>query len=372
MSKKIVMIGNNSGGMYDFRHELIAELLRNEYDVTALTPFDSNVDDLKKLGIQLIETPINRRGINPIEDLKLFRLYKGLLKEQQPDLVITYTIKPNVYGGFACRLLKIPYVANITGLGTAFQREDMLKKLVTLMYKVGLKKAKTVFFENIENRQIFIDNHIIKKEQACLLNGAGVNLEHYQVAEYPADTDSTRFLFIGRVMQEKGIDELFEAMRKLRQDGVNCSLDILGGYEEDYQATIEQYEAEGWLHYHGYQEDVRPFIANCHCFVLPSWHEGMANTNLECAASGRPVITSDIHGCLEAVEDGVTGFLCERQNTDSLYEVMKKFTELSFEQRQDMGLAGHKRMEDAFDKKKVVERTLIKLFEENDITQKYL
>lgn len=361
MSKKVVVIGNNSGGMYDFRHELIAKLLENDCDITVLTPFDTQLDKLEALKIQLIETSINRRGINPIEDLKLFRLYKSILKKQQPDLVITYTIKPNVYGGFACRLLKIPYVANITGLGTAFQKEGLLKSLVTVMYKVGLKKAKTVFFENIENQQIFIDNNIIEKEQACLLNGAGVNLEHYQVTEYPVDTDTTRFLFIGRVMREKGVDELFEAMRRLRQDCVNCSLDILGSYEEDYEAIIKQYEIEGWLHYHGYQEDVRPFIANCHCFVLPSWHEGMANTNLECAASGRPVITSNIHGCLEAVEDGVSGYLCEKQNVDSLYDAMKKFTELSFEQRQVMGLAGRKRMEDVFDKKAVVEATMKKL-----------
>lgn len=361
MSKKVVVIGNNSGGMYDFRHELIAKLLENDCDITVLTPFDTQLDKLEALKVQLIETSINRRGINPIEDLKLFRLYKSILKKQQPDLVITYTIKPNVYGGFACRLLKIPYVANITGLGTAFQKEGLLKSLVTVMYKVGLKKAKTVFFENIENQRVFIDNKIIKKEQACLLNGAGVNLEHYQVTDYPADTDTTRFLFIGRVMREKGVDELFEAMRRLRQDGVCCSLDILGNYEEDYEAIIKQYEIEGWLHYHGYQEDVRPFIANCHCFVLPSWHEGMANTNLECAASGRPVITSNIHGCLEAVEDGVSGYLCERQNAYVLYDAMKRFTDLSFEQRQAMGLAGRKRMEDVFDKKKVVEATMKKL-----------
>lgn len=361
MRKKVVMIGNNSGGMYDFRHELIAKLLENDCDITVLTPFDTQLDELEALKVQLIETPINRRGINPIEDLKLFRLYRKILKKQQPDLVITYTIKPNVYGGFACRLMKIPYATNITGLGTAFQKEGLLKSLVTVMYKVGLKKAKTVFFENIENQQIFIDNNIIKKGQACLLNGAGVNLEHYQVTEYPTETDTTRFLFIGRVMREKGIDELFEAMRRLRQDGVNCSLDILGSYEEDYEAIIKQYEIEGWLHYHGYQEDVRPFIANCHCFVLPSWHEGMANTNLECAASGRPVITSNIHGCLEAVEDGVSGYLCERQNAYVLYDSMKRFTDLSFEQRQAMGLAGRKRMEDVFDKKKVVEATMKKL-----------
>lgn len=358
MNKKVVIIGNNSGGMYDFRHELIEELIRRGCSITVLTPFDTKVDELRDIGVELIDTPLNRRGINPITDIKLFQNYRRLLKKEKPDLVITYTIKPNVYGGLACRMAKIPYATNITGLGTAFQKESLLKKLVTAMYKVGLKKAKVVFFENEENQQIFLDEKIVRKGQTCLLHGAGVNLEHFQLTEYPSDDGIIRFLFIGRVMKEKGIDELFAAMRQLISKGVSCSLDVLGGYEEDYREIIHQYENEGWLHYRGYQKDVRPFIANSHCFVLPSWHEGMANTNLECAASGRPVITSRIHGCMEAVEDGVSGYLCEKQNAEDLYQVMKKFVMLPCDVRKAMGLAGRKHMEEVFDKKKVVEDTI--------------
>ena len=361
MPEKIVVLANNSGGLYDFRGMLMSELIGRGDTVIALTPLDDRVDELKVLGTELIETPINRRGINPEEDFKLLRNYKKLLRELKPDLVITYTIKPNVYGGFVCRMLKIPYAANITGLGTAFQGKGMLRKLVTLMYKVGLKKAKTVFFENSENRQIFIDEKIVKEEKTCLLNGAGVNLEHFGVAEYPEENGTTRFLFIGRVMKEKGIDELFKAMQLLREDGINCVLDVVGGYEEDYSEQIKQYENDGWLNYHGYQKDVHPFIDAAHCFVLPSWHEGMANTNLECAAMARPVITSNIHGCLEAVEDGVTGFLCEKQNPDSLYKVMKRFCGLAVDERKQMGLSARRRMEEIFDKKKVVEDTIANL-----------
>jgi galacturonosyltransferase len=246
-------------------------------------------------------------------------------------------------------------------LGTAFQNKGLLRSFVILLYKVGLKKAKVVFFENEENRQVFINERIVSDEKTCLLMGAGVNLEHYHVSDYPKGNE-IKFLFMGRVMKEKGMDELLDAVKRLRADGVKCSLDILGSYEENYQEKIEQYEAEGWLHYHGYQQDVRPFIARSHCFVLPSWHEGMANTNLECAASGRPVITSNIHGCMEAVEDGVSGYLCESRNADDLYRMMKKFTELSFTERKAMGLAGRKRMEEMFDKRKVVEETVKQLF----------
>ena len=362
MEKRVAVIGNNSGGLYDFRHELIAELVKRNCIVTALTPFDTKVNDLTALGIQVIETPMNRRGIDPIEDLKLLHLYRKLLGTLRPDLAIGYTIKPNIYAAFICRLLKIPYAANVTGLGSAFQNEGLLKKLVTAMYKVSLKKAKVVFFENCEDMQVFINSRIVKAEKARLLNGAGVNLEHFYTADYPGDK-KTRFLFIGRIMKEKGVDELFDAMKRLTAEGVDCSLDILGGFDEDYSGKIREYESEGWLKYWGYQEDVRPFIAASHCFVLPSWHEGMANTNLECAASGRPVITSRIHGCMEAVEDGVTGFLCERKNAGSLYRVMKKFTELPSDERKAMGLAGRKRMEAIFDKKRVVHETMTRLME---------
>lgn len=354
---RVMILANFDLGLYQFRKELIQELLKDNEVIISL-PYGELVEPLKNMGCKFIDTPVDRRGINPITDIKLFQNYRRLLKKEKPGIVITYTIKPNVYGGLACRMAKIPYAVNITGLGTAFQGNGMLRKIVTQMYKVGCKKAKVIFFENVENRQIFIDEKIVREEKACLLNGAGVNLSHFQVLEYPEDDSVTRFLFIGRVMKEKGIDELFNAMQKLVADGYNCSLDVLGGYEEDYREIIEKYESEGWLHYRGYQKDVRPYIEKCHCFVLPSWHEGMANTNLECAASGRPVITSNIHGCLEAVIDGRTGYLFEKNNTNELCKVMGNFIELSYEERKAMGLAGRTHMEKFFDKKKIVEETI--------------
>ena len=357
MEQKILVIANNSGGLYDFRHELLQSLIE-ENRVVALTPFDDKVQNLKEIGVRLIEVEMERRGVNPIKDLFLIRTYFRLIKKEKPDLVITYTIKPNIYGRAVCQIKKIPYAVNITGLGTAFQGQGFLRKMVTAMYKFALKKAKVVFFENEENMQLFIDEKIIRNDTAKLLNGAGVNLDRYSVLPYPEGSEEVRFLFMGRIMAEKGVDELLEAMRMLKNDGVKCLLDMLGGFDENYREKIKMAEEEGWLRYHGYQSDVRPFIECCHCFVLPSWHEGMANTNLECAASGRPIITSSIFGCKEAVIDGISGLLCEPKNAKSLYQVMKRMAELSAEERKAMGLAGRKHMEDVFDKKKVVEETI--------------
>lgn len=356
---KILILANFDVGLYQFRRELIEKLLE-EHQVLLSLPDGDLVRPLEAMGCRFFDTPMDRRGINPATDMQLFMRYRKLLRWEKPDLVITYTIKPNVYGGMVCRLLRIPYAANITGLGTAFQSQGMLRKLVTFLYRTALKKAKVVFFENSGNRQVFLDENIVAEEKTCLLSGAGVNLEHYAYVPYP-EAGTTRFLFVGRVMKEKGIEELFAAMERLRSEGADCCLDVLGGYEENYAETIRRCEEQGWLHYHGYVTDVRPYIERAHCFVLPSYHEGMANTNLECAAMGRPVITSNIPGCKEAVHEGVSGLLCEPKDSDSLYEAMKRFLNLPPETRAQMGRAGRAHMEAVFDKKKVVMETVKEL-----------
>lgn len=354
---KILILANFDVGLFQFRRELITELLK-EHEVVLALPDGDLVRPLEALGCRFCHTTVDRRGINPVTDLKLMMRYWKLMRREKPDLVITYTIKPNIYGGIVCRLLRIPYAVNITGLGTAFQKQGALRKLVTMLYRIALKKAKVVFFENAGNRQTLIEEGIVKESRTCLLNGAGVNIDHYAYKPYPRENTPTRFLFIGRVMREKGVDELFSAMSRLHREGFSCALDVLGGYEEDYAERIKIHTDEGWLNYHGYQKDVRLFIEQAHCFVLPSWHEGMANTNLECAAMGRPLITSSIHGCKEAVVENVSGLLCEPKNADSLYEAMARFLGMRREERETMGRAGRAHMEAAFDKRKVVAQTI--------------
>lgn len=358
--RRILILANFDVGLYKFRKELIQELLNRENEVYISLPNGELVKNLEKMGCRFVDTYVDRRGINPKTDLKLLLFYKKLVKKIKPDMVLTYTIKPNIYGGVICRFLKVPYAVNITGLGTAFQKDGAVKKLVVHLYRIALKKAKVVFFENVGNKQELLKYKIVKEEQTCVLNGAGVNLEEYPYCEYPSD-DEIRFLFIGRVMKEKGVDELLEAAKRIKSEYKNVYFDIVGPMEDDYKEQIDSLVEHGIIEYHGYQQDVKTFIERCHCFVLPSYHEGMANTLLEAAAMGRPLITSRIHGCMEAVEDGVTGFCCEKQSTDSLYTMMKKNIELPYELNRTMGMAGRKRMEEIFDKRKVVEKTIEKL-----------
>lgn len=355
---KILILANNDVGLYKFRKELIQELIRRGNKVIVSLPDGELIPDIRKLGVKVILTDVDRRGINPLTDLKLLIRYFRMEVTLKPDLVITYTIKPNVYGGLVSRILHIPYAENITGLGTTFQTENFVRKLVCFLYKISSRHAKVVFFENEENKQTFLDNHLIREEQACRLNGAGVNLEEYPYTEYPDENEPIRFLFIGRVMKEKGVDELFEAAKRIKKEYPDVLFDIVGPMEDEYDSVLKKLEEDGIITYYGYQKDVRPFIARCHCFVLPSWHEGMANTNLESASSGRPVITSNIPGCMEAVADNMSGFLCKTENSNDLYEVIKKFIELPYDERKTMGLAGRKRMEKFFDKKKIVAKTM--------------
>lgn len=365
---KILIICNCASGLNTFRGMLIQKLINQGHIVNAIVPKTvdeieiQNEDDLKSYGCNLFYVLMERRGINPLKDLKLLNDFSQIIKSEKPDLVITYTIKPNVYAGLICRMKNIPYCVNITGLGTAFQSDGLLKKLVIILYKFGIKKAKTVFFENVENRDTIVNYNIVDKKKTCVLNGAGVDLEKFKFESYPQQKNEIHFLFIGRVMKEKGIDELFKAAKKIKSQFKNIHFDIVGRFEDDYKQTILDLSKEGIVEYHGYHNDVRPFIENSHCFVLPSWHEGMANTNLECGAMGRPIITSNIHGCLEAVVDGETGYLVEPRDADDLYEKLKRFIELPYEKKVEMGKASHNHIAEVFDKKKVVENTIERLY----------
>lgn len=356
--KKILVLANNDVGLYKFRKELIQELLKDN-DVYISLPNGKLVEPLIQMGCKFIDTPVDRRGINPITDFKLLNRYRKIIKDVKPDLVIIYTIKPNIYGSLIARMKHIDYAVNITGLGTMFQSDNLLKKMIIFMYKTALKKVKTVFFENVENKDIFIKNKITEEGRVCVLNGAGVNLEEYPFTEYPEEEKEIRFLFIGRIMKEKGIDEFLYAAKKIKEENKDIQFDIVGPMEDDYENIIKEYIDNDIINYYGYQEDVKPYIEGCHCFVLPSYHEGMANTLLEAGAMGRPLITSNIHGCKEAICNN--GFLSEVNNTISLYTNIKNFIKLSHNEKIIMGKNSREHIKKFFNKNKIVKETMKEL-----------
>lgn len=357
---KILILTNHSYMLWQFRRELVERLLK-DHQVALSMPYTGHEEDFAQMGCKCIRSQMERRGTNPFKELELFGSYYSLLKKEKPELVITYSIKPNLYGGFLCRCMHIPYCANVQGLGTGFQSKK-LSGLVTFMYKCALKRANTVFFENQGNADAFIKMNILKSDKIKLLKGAGINLSHYSLLPYPEEETRTHFLYLGRIMKEKGMDELFYAVRKLHDRyGAQVVLDMVGFYEDAYKEEVERLAEQGIVKFHGFQSETRPFYGMSHCVVLPSYHEGMSNVLLEAAACGRPVITSDIYGCREAVEEGVNGFLCKPCDGDSLFAQMDRFLQLDVSKRRQMGLEGRRKMEREFDKTSVVNETVAAL-----------
>ena len=365
--KKILIITNHSYMLYQFRRELIEKLME-ENEVVLSMPFVGHEDDFAAMGCKCVETDVDRRGINPVTDFKLLQFYNKIITDEKPDKVITYSIKPNIYAGLVCRHRKIPYYANVQGLGTAFQKK-LLAKFVGILYKTAFRKVSAVFFENKGNAQEFINRKLVAQDKIVVLNGAGVNLEHYAYTPLSPHWESgnskttgdgkMHFFYLGRIMKEKGIDELFTAMRMLYNEyGDKVVLDIVGFFEDEYKDTVEKMVEDGIAVFHGFQQETRPYYAMADCVVLPSYHEGMSNVLLEASAMGRPVITSDIPGCREAVEDGKSGYLCEVKNADMLFEKMKLMADKNEEEIEAMGRYARERMEKLFDKKKIVEQTI--------------
>lgn len=346
--KKILILANSAGGLYDFRNELLLRLLK-EYEVAASLPDEVKTDLLTKEGVRVIHTPVNRRGVNPVEDLELLRNYEKLLEKEHPDAVLTYTIKPNVYGGYACGRLGIPYIPTVTGLGSAFEKTGPLLALVRMLYHRGLEKAACVFFQNKENLELFHSLGLVTGKDR-LVAGSGVDLSVWKPMEYPQG-DVTNFLFVGRIMREKGIREFLTAAEALHGEKVAFSL---AGYcDEDWQALLDQKEKEGVIVQLGFHPDMHALYEKCSAVVLPTYHEGMSNVLMEASACARPVIASNISGCREIFDEGVTGFGFAPHSSEELIVTLRKFLALPVQQRASMGLSARDKMEREFDRRAV-------------------
>lgn len=357
---RVMILANNDVGLYKFRRELVEALLK-EHEVYICLPDGNFVEKLTEMGCKFISCDLlDRHGTNPAKELKLLAWYKKILKEHKPDIVFTYTIKPNVYGGAACAALGIPYVANITGLGTAVENGGLMQKITLTLYRFGLRKAQKVFFQNAENRDFMLSHNVVKGPYD-MLPGSGVNLGQYRVWDYPTG-ETVNFVFIARVMKEKGIDQYLDAAKAIRKTHPETRFHICGFCEQDYRQELENLQNGGVIIYHGLVDDMTAIYKMAACTVHPTYYpEGLSNVLLESAASGRPIITTNRAGCREVVDDGVNGFVVREKDSQDLIEKIEKFLSLPTEERKKMGLAGREKVEREFDRKIVVEKYLAEM-----------
>lgn len=359
-----LLISNHAEMLLRYRGAVIRELLK-ENRVTVCVP-EGNGEGVKALeafGCRVVTAEVDRRGINPVTDLRLYRRYRHILSTVKPDAVITYSIKPNIYGGYAAKRLGIPYFAHVQGLGSAFYK-PIIKNVAAIMYRVALKKARGVFFENAGNADFFVDKRIIRRSAVITVRGgAGVTLPDFPLCPLPEDS-VTRFLFVGRVMREKGVDELFSAAVRLKEElGASVEFSVAGGFEESYSDKVRELSDKGIINYLGFVDDVAALYRDCHAVVLPSYHEGLSNVLIEGAATGRALITTSVHGCLETVLPDESGILVPRGDAEALLFALRSFVKLPHTEKAAMGLKGREHIEKNFDRAEVVTYTLKELEE---------
>lgn len=353
MNKKVLFLVNHDIVIYNFRKELVERLLSEGYDVYISSPYGERIEDLIKMGCHYIDTKVDRHGINPIKDLFLIKLYKKIIKQIKPKVVLTYTIKPNIYGGIAAKKYNIPYIANITGLGTAVEKKGILQFITILMYKYAFQKIQTVFLQNQENMDFF-KNKKIANDKLKLLPGSGVNLDHFKLLEYPPD-DTIDFVFISRIMKEKGIDLYLEAAQFITKKYPNTKFHVCGFCEEEYEDKLKEYQDKGYIIYHGMVRDIREILKFTHCTIHPSYYpEGLSNVLLESAACGRPIITTNRSGCREVVKTDINGYLVYQNNYFNLIEKIEVFLNLNYKNKIKMGYNSRKFVEKNFDRQIVV------------------
>ena len=353
---RILVFANFGLGLYKFRKELLEKLISNNDEIFVSLPYDDFVPLIEDLGCKYIRTEFNRKGKNPFADLKLLKEYRKIIKEKKPELVLTYTVKPTVYGGMACQMEGVNYVVNITGISAGVENGGLLSRIMMLLYKLGLRKATKVFFQNQANLDYFLSKRVINSEYE-IIPGSGVNLKQYQMYDFPND-NNIEFAYIGRITEAKGIDYYLKAAEVIKNRHSNTIFNVCGSFdEEEYRQKIEEYEKKGVIVYQGVVNDMKTIYKKIQCTVHPTFYaEGMSNVLLESLASGRPIITTDRPGCREIVDDHINGFIVKQKDLDDLVEKIELFLSLSNEERKQMGINGREKVEKQFDRNIVIDR----------------
>ncbi len=373
--KKIVIAQPLAFYAWNMRLGLAKALKQKGYSVIFVSSSDQSISseeqnseqkDLYRKKIEeefdYFEITIHRKGTNPLSDLQtLYEFYKAY-KEIDPDVILHFTVKPNIYGTLAAKLLGKPVINNIAGLGTLFITQSPLTSILKQLYKFSQKGAYRIFFQNRDDQSLFLDNHLIEKRQTALLPGSGIDLQKFAPVNQK-DNHPFRFLFIARLLKDKGIYEYIEAIKIIKKEYKEVAFQILGALDSANKTAISKEELTEWIEeglidYLGVSDRVDTIIAQANCVVLPSYREGTPRSLLEASSMEKPIVTTNVVGCKEVVDDGVNGYLCEVKNSQDLAQKLKKMLNLSEEERQIMGKRGREKMIREFDEQIVFDRYL--------------
>jgi len=363
LSARVIISLNTAWNLFNFRSGLIRALVSHGYDVIAVAPADEYAHQLAALGCRFVPLPMDNKGTHPGRDLLLLWRFVRLMRKERPDVFLGYTVKPNVYGSLGAHVSGVPVINNVAGLGTVFIKGGWLNWLVRASYRVALARSRKVFFQNEDDRQLFITGGLVDSACTDCLPGSGVDLKKFVPAHLPG-ISPIRFLLIARMLWDKGVGEYVEAARLLKRRGLNAEVCLLGFLDVQNPAAIskskmDEWVAEGVVRYLGVSDSVREEIAQADCVVLPSFYrEGMPRTLLEAAAMARPIITTDSVGCRDVVDDGVNGFLCRPRDASDLADKMERMISMSQTEREAMGLCGREKVEREFDEKIVIDKYL--------------
>lgn len=362
MPKKVVLVANTIWNIAHFRHGLLKALLKEGFEVEAWAKTGEEVADLPKGVTFRALRHMNPGGKSPLQDLRLWLEFRALLKTVQPDLLLTFTIKPNIYAAWAARTYKLPYVPTVTGLGYSFLHKNLAAFVARGLYKIAFHKAPWVIFQNLDDQRLLLSSGFVKEEQCILVPGSGVNTTYYQ----PDETEIPHpqlFLYIGRLLYDKGLRELARAMGALKKEMPEVACWLVGGLDYQNPAAISVHvisgwEQNGWVRWMGEQEDVRPYIRKATAVVLPSYREGLPRAILEAMSMGKPIVVTDVPGCRTLIEPGKNGFLAEAKDPQSLKTALKQMLQLTDEERKAMGVYSRKMVLEQFDEQLVVQRYL--------------
>ncbi|MCF6359491.1 MAG: glycosyltransferase family 4 protein [Cyclobacteriaceae bacterium] len=359
---KIAIVLNTSWNIYNFRMGLVKALLTQGHEVIAIAPRDEYTHHLVEAGCSYHEITMDSRGANAIKDLGLIFELFGIYRKVKPDVILQYTIKPNIYGTLAASVLRIPTVNNVCGLGTAFLNKGLVSKIAIGMYKLAFKFPKLIYFQNEDDKAFFKEHNIIKNNATKVLPGSGINLSHFKPAPEVVNKKFT-FLLISRLIHDKGIIEYIDAVKYLKEKGIEANFQILGNKDIEHRRGISEDIINSWIEsnvveYLGSTDDVRPFINSADCVVLPSYREGTPKSLLEAASSAKPIVATDVAGCTNIVKDNINGMLCKVKDVKDLADKLEAMTKLPQSRLSEMGKESRKIVENKFDEKIVIDSYL--------------